>query len=77
MRLNSNRTRPKQLVIQVTEEEREIVHEGAKAAGLSMQAWCRAILLREASTSLTAREVSNAARERTKSAARALLDGDA
>jgi len=71
-----NRTRPKQLVVQVTDAERELFHEAAKAAGLPMQAWVRSLLAREAYSVIGSRREADAVRAERKSAARALLDGE-
>jgi uncharacterized protein (DUF1778 family) len=71
-----HRTRPKQLVVQVTDAERDLFHEAAKASGLPMQAWVRSLLAREAYVVIGSRREADAVRSERKSAARALLDGE-
>lgn len=71
-----HRTRPKQLVVQVTDAERDLFHEAAQAAGLPTQAWVRSLLAREAYVVIGSRREADAVRTERKSAARALLDGE-
>lgn len=73
MTFRQNRTRDKQLVVQVTEDEREMFHDAARACGGNMQAWVRSVLLREAAIVIGSRREADTVR---KSAARALLDGE-
>ena len=76
MTFKQNRTRDKQLVVQVTEAERDLFHDAARASGCNMQAWVRSVLLREAGTAIDTRAALDATRTERKSAARALLDGE-
>lgn len=70
------RTRDKGFMIQMTEAERDLVHEAAAACGGNSQGWARTLLLREAAVVIGNARIADAQRAERKSIARELLDGD-
>jgi hypothetical protein len=68
------RTRDKAFVIQMTEAERNLIHEAADACGGNSQGWARALLLAQAAVVIGNSRIADAQRAERKSIARELLD---